>query len=438
MDIHSSADADIEAIIESILKVLSETPEISAEELSPTSDLLLDVGLDSVQMMQLLVALETRYGISIPETALNKEDISTVQRLAEKLAGTPAADVAAGAKVSEPELDIKVHCLVSCLCEPFRKNPDIDHRPFYFGVPDAEIFIDESGGLTYHNTAVNHDFFIHWFQLLYQVSVDRWYDPDLPASVNVTRLAGLLDQRRASEWIMVMLDLYQLPERENKFNKNPFPHYVVLENTADPDQIWMWDPDFRWEGTLSKARVMNAINQPTVGGGYRVFFETLRAPEPKTIALYFHACFNSEANPMTDAARRVIALHTGPDSLYPSSSLATALRELPVLAIRKYGYEHCLAFFWRELGLPDATFEAWCTPIEKLVRGYEKAQFLATRLAENADPVTLAELHRHFDEQDQLEFSIKQELYARFQQWQRQTFEGVRGSAKPVFAEVSA
>ncbi len=438
MDIHTNTAADFDAILERILQVLSENPDVFADELSPDSDLLLDVGLDSVQVMQLLVALETRYGISIPDTALKKEDISTIGRLAEKLTDTSSTTVATGAGVPEPELDIKVHCLVSCLCEPFRKNPDIDHRPFYLGVPDAEIFVDENGCLTYHSTSVNHEFFIHWFQLLYQVSVDRWYDPALPGAANVAQLVRLLDQRRASEWILVMLDLYHLPERENKFNKNPFPHYVVLENTAEPDQIWMWDPDFRWEGPLEKTRVLDAVNQPSVGGGYRVFFETLRAPAAQTIALYFHACFNANTNPMTDAARRVIALHTGPDTAFPVASLATALRELPVLAIRKYGYEHCLAFFWRELCLPDATFEAWCEPIEKLVRGYEKAQFLATRFAETGDHSTLAELHQQLDTQDALEFSIKQELYARFQQWQRQVFTGVEKTAHPLAAEISS
>ena len=31
--------------------------------------------------------------------------------------------------------------------------------------------------------------------------------------------------------------MFHLPERENKYNQNPFPHYVIIELTEDPD-LW--------------------------------------------------------------------------------------------------------------------------------------------------------------------------------------------------------
>src|SRR5690606_2288407 len=105
------------------------------------------------------------------------------------------------------------------------------------------------------------------------------------------------------ESLLVMLDLFHLPERENRFNKNPFPHYVMLENTTAPEHIWMWDPDFRWEGSLVRERVFNAIQQPSVGGGYRVDYAKARQPDDRAIAAYFQACIKPLNNPMTAAAR---------------------------------------------------------------------------------------------------------------------------------------
>src|SRR5690606_39105176 len=72
---------------------------------------------------------------------------------------------------AEPELDIKVHCVVSCLCHPLKLH-DIDHRALYFGVWDAEIFIDENYALSYHAPMVDHEFFTNWYERLYGVKVE--------------------------------------------------------------------------------------------------------------------------------------------------------------------------------------------------------------------------------------------------------------------------
>lgn len=54
---------------------------------------------------------------------------------------------------------IKVHCFVSCVCEAVKKTEGADHRPYYFGVWDADFDVLENGVLTYHSKRIDHNFF---------------------------------------------------------------------------------------------------------------------------------------------------------------------------------------------------------------------------------------------------------------------------------------
>src|SRR5690606_13496181 len=94
-----------------------------------------------------------------------------------------------------------------------------------------------------------------------------------------------------------------------------------------------------------------------------------------------------------------------------------ALKELPVLSIRKYAYEHGFAFFWRAMDLDDDEFERWCDVIGKLVETYKIIQYRAMKLAVTADEDLARDIFQLLDEQDQREFKIKQHLYAVFQTW---------------------
>lgn len=409
---------DSEQLIEHMLELLRERDDIDHDELHQDADLLLDIGLDSIGIMQLLAALENRWQIVIPTRALNKNEYSTLANLAQAIGADQAQperpQQTSTEGINEPELDIKVHCLVSCLCEPFRKNPDVDHRPFYFAVPDAEVFIDSDDRLTYHHPRVNHPFLIQAFENLYRVPVTPWFDPATTTDNNLRSLSQLLDSPKPDHTILVMLDMYQLPERENRFSQNPFPHYVMLEATEAADTLFMWDPDFRWEGPLNRQRVLNAVAQPCVNGGYLADYSQLRQPENEAIAAWFQMCFFPDDNPMTRKAREVIHRHQATNRL---PQLPDALRQLPVLAIRKYGYEHGLAFFWRELKLVDAEFEHWCEDIEQLVRGYEKILYLATRYSQTPGTSTEQELMNQLDDQHRLEFGIKNALHQCFKHW---------------------
>lgn len=409
-----------------ISALLKRFPFLQATGVSADQDLTRDLGLDSMQLVQLLVDLEIEHGLDIPESALQKADFSTVAALATRLQSLNSAadlvnsqEAATTANAEQQPLDIKVHCFVSCLCEPIKKIPELDHRPFYFGVWDAELFVDEHCRLSYHSETVDHGIFVEWYQRLYGIQLVSWYDRDLSKLANLQRLQRLLQSRQPQQWVMVMLDLYQLPERENKFNKNPFPHYVMLEEMADPEWIWMWDPDFRWQGALKRQRVFNAVMQPSVAGGYTFFTDAVKSPDAATLDEYFLTCLIPNRNPMTDAVRGIIRTHSASANGIRLSDLPLALRELPVLAIRKYAYEHGLAFFWRDLELPEAEFEGWCLVVEQLVRGYDQVQFLAMKYASQPGVDVLWDIEQCLREQDAREFRIKERLREVHQMWRR-------------------
>lgn len=312
---------------------------------------------------------------------------------------------------------IKVHCFVSCVCEVIKRTPSVDHRPFYFGVWDADFSLDDRGVLSYHSEHTRHDLFRTWYQQLYGVRIHEWYDHSRSRAANIETLLALMAERRSDRHIMVMLDMYWLPERENKFNQNPFPHYVMLEQTDDPETWLMLDPDFRWEGLLPKATILNAIDQPTVAGGY--FFDgiDIRHTPEDTVCAYFAQCMKLAENPFNQAIRDSLLWHLDPSRGLPLAHLETAVREIPVLAIRKYAYEHGFAFFRRALAEDEDVFEYWCDEIERLVKNYTLIHYRALKLARTGRRALAEEILALLDTQDRIEFRIKQELQCVFERW---------------------
>ncbi len=309
---------------------------------------------------------------------------------------------------------IRVHCFVSCVCDLLNQQ-GIDERPFYFGVWDADFALTEQHALSYH-CETDHEFFRMWFERLYGVPVVEWYDRQAPKQLNIERLLELLGSRPAHRSIMVMLDMYRLPERENKFNQNPFPHYALLETTPDPERWRMKDPDFRWEGELPRAQVLDAISQPSVAGGYYFDAVGVRPPADAAVKGYFLECLQPH-NPLTEAVREVLVFHAGRSGKAGPSGLALGLRELPVLAIRKYAYEHGLAFFWRALGLDWDEFLGWCEEVDKLVKTYTLVQHRALKFAVVQSPALLDDALSLLDAQDALERRIKARLSEVFELW---------------------
>ncbi|MCZ0732916.1 DUF6005 family protein [Phreatobacter sp. AB_2022a] len=385
-----------------------------------------DLYVDSVQLLQLILALELNLGLPVSEEAFSRQDIATVADLAAMLApagpqeppatNAPVPPAPSGGVHGDLTYDLKIHCFVSCVCDGL-KTRGIDHRPFYFLIWDAEFAITDGFQLAYHSDAMDHETFRYWFERLYGVPLLAWYDPSRPKDDNVATLLDILQRRAPDECVMVMLDMFHLPERENKFNQNPFPHYLLLELTADPAVWQVRDPDFRWEGPIARDRLLNAIRQPTVAGGYRFDPSGARPPDERDLAAFFTACFRPNANPLIDAVRAIVTAHAEGQGGLVLADLGAALRELPVITIRKWAYEHGFAFFWRALQWPDEAFQRICDEIEALVNGLTALHYAVLKLARTGDAAEVAAVLARLDALDAAEFSLKRQLAGAFEAW---------------------
>lgn len=437
-----SGPIDREAVVEAIGRLLREEmhhPHLDG--FGPDARLNEDLYLDSVQLLQLMLALEMTLGLSVPEEAISRQDIATVADLAALLApGAPAR----APEPSEPEAptegvhgampyDLKIHCFVSCVCDGLKKR-GIDHRPFYFLIWDAEFAITDGFRLAYHSDAMDHEGFRYWFERLYGVPLVAWYDHSSTKEENVAVLLERLEARAPDECIMVMLDMFHLPERENKFNQNPFPHYLLVELTDDPALWQVRDPDFRWEGLIERERLLNAIRQPTVAGGFRFDHARAHAPADADLAAFFEACFRPETNPLIDAARAIVLAHAEGRGGLELAGIGEALRELPVMTIRKWAYEHGFAFFWRALRWPDPEFQRICDEIESLVNGLTVLHYAVLKLARTGDRALVAAILERLDALDAVEFSLKRQLAAAYAAWRNPD----RGRTVPVRERLSA
>lgn len=384
-----------------------------------------DLALDSSAVLQLLVFLELEHGLGLPEEALLNQDLDTVRKLAKIL--YDAQERPSPVKLLEYEDDIKLHCFVSCLSEVVKRQPGFEHRVLYLGVWDSEVVVTERCALSYHSESISHDHFTQWFETLYGMKVWPWYRHEQSKEENIQRLVSLVESRTHDQHIMVMLDMYRLPERVNEFNKDPFAHYVMLGPTADP-QTWMvYDPDYRWEGVTSKERILHALRSPAVAGGYMFTSESARPPEPSHVKAYYDACMLLDQNLMTNAIRRVVTAHlAGVDAAgHPLalSQLGDALGEIPILSIRKYSYEHGFAFFWRELSLPEAEFDHLCELIAELVKTFKVVQFQAIKLAATGSRALAQKLFALLDAQDAREFALKARMHAAYSLWCSKVFD---------------
>ncbi|MGO4623981.1 DUF6005 family protein [Ensifer sp. 2YAB10] len=384
-----------------------------------------DLYLDSVLILEIFLNLELEYGLSVPEEAIAKQEIEKVADLValylpKSTVHVPSFPLTGGTSDEgvhgDAYYDIKVHCFVSCVSDGLKRN-GLDQRPFYFGVWDAKFAVSDRFELLYHAPDITQEFFRGWFERLYGVSVVEWYDPERIKLDNLAVLLGLLKQRGDTGSVMVMLDMFHLPERENKFNQNPFPHYLMLQETADPDTWFVHDPDYRWEGEIAKEKVIHAIMQPTVGGGYVFDNAEARAPHAEDLKAYFEACFVRGRNPLVDAIRAIVTAHIEERDGLTLSTLSAAVRELPVITIRKYAYEHGFAFYWRALKLPAAEFEGWCEEIEALVQSLKTLHYSCMKLAQTGDRALATDVFGRLDEADRQEMKLKTKLAEIFDLW---------------------
>ena len=415
-----------EQIVESIFKVLSESmSQPNMDKFHSDARLLEDLALDSSLVLQMLMLLEVEHDMPMDESALMNEDFETVRAVANTLyQGQNLPVYEKGLEVYE---DVKIHCVASNLAEVVKRFTELDHRILYFAVSDASACLNDRYVLSYHDENINHDIFFNWYERLYGMAIRSWYNKNISKSKNLETLESLVENRESGQHILVMLDMFHLPERENEFNKNPFPHYVMLGPTNDPDLWFMYDPDYRWEGVFSKERILNAVAQPTVSGGYVFSEKGARATPAEVVNDFFEASVVRDSNPVTDMIRTIITAHIrGEDKNgepLPLENLIKAVEEIPVMSPRKYAYEHGFAFFWRELGLVESEFDDWCDVIDELAKTYKLIQFNAMKLSVTKNEAFAEKLFQLLDQQDEREFKLKRRLFEVKDIWTKKVFD---------------
>jgi petrobactin synthase len=317
------------------------------------------------------------------------------------------------------EVSIKVHCIVSCFSEVLRRSSSIDYRPFYIGVWDAPFDVTADGELTYYQHDLKHDYFVYWFERLFGLQVHEWYDRSIDQESNLNILLDLIENKPKHRYIIAQIDMSYMPERENKFHQRPFPHFLMLARTDHPDEWFMLDPDFRWEGMVPKAAVLEAFRKNTFGGGF--YIDALQPREPANAVLerFYHESFEKNRNPLTQSLRKLVESSLLPEEPYVSPALIQAVKQLPVIAIRKYSYEHALMYFNERTGEEYGQFEDWCDRIEELVQGLSNIQYRAVKMAMTKDKSMLPGILRSLDSMDALELGIKQELHRHYLQWKQ-------------------
>lgn len=317
----------------------------------------------------------------------------------------------------EGEESIKVHCLISCLCEIIKRNSSVDYRPFYFGVWDGDFVVNERDELSYFSKDISHELYLKWYEKLFGLPVHEWYNFSRSKEDNIEVLLRLLDEKPQHRTIIVHIDMSLMPERENKFHQRPFPHFLIIEKTSNEREWFMCDPDFRWEGVVSRERVLEAIRGNILGGGYYIDAINIQEPTRETVEELFKATFQEEHNELTVQIKGIVERLSAEADKRQLRQLTPALRQLKVLAIRKYSYEHAFMYLMAERDPSHKQFVSYCELIEELVQGYTSVQYLAIKLATTYRMELVQQIMVHLKRLDRVEKQIKQGLKQDFDGW---------------------
>ena len=76
-------DMEDQVMYEKVCKMLAEQLDISADTITPQSEVVKDLGADSLDVVELMMALEDEYGITLPEGDV--ENVKTVQDIVDMM-----------------------------------------------------------------------------------------------------------------------------------------------------------------------------------------------------------------------------------------------------------------------------------------------------------------------------------------------------------------
>lgn len=79
----SRGDMEDQVMYEKVCKMLAEQLDISADTITPQSEVVKDLGADSLDVVELMMALEDEYGITLPEGEV--ENVKTVQDIVDMM-----------------------------------------------------------------------------------------------------------------------------------------------------------------------------------------------------------------------------------------------------------------------------------------------------------------------------------------------------------------
>lgn len=328
------------------------------------------------------------------------------------------------------EVSIKVHCIVSSLCEVIREQSHIDYRPFYFGLWDAPFDVTVEGEFTYYQHDLNHQHYYTSFERLFGAKVHVWYDFEAGCEANFTRLKDLVEHSPQERYVAAQIDMSLMPERENKFSQKPFPHFLILRSTSEEQEWLMIDADFRWRGVVPVHKVKEAFVGNAFGGGFYVDANELQEAAPQRVEEYAAAVFRKE-NALTMRLKEIIEEMVRGRNGLSIEQLTQAVRQLPVLAIRKYSYEHALMYFLDETDEDDSMFETYCDRIEELVKGYHQVQYMCIKMGMTKNGKLLEGVLSKLEEMDRIEASIKQEVQRLYHIWRRKMLEDASQGQNP-------
>ena len=73
-------------MFEKVREMLAKQLNISVDQIKPESDVVKDLGADSLDVVELLISLEDNYGVSIPEDDIvNVKTVQDIVEMIEKL-----------------------------------------------------------------------------------------------------------------------------------------------------------------------------------------------------------------------------------------------------------------------------------------------------------------------------------------------------------------